>query len=236
VNRFRTNRAAYLLLVLWSLPAFAADASNATITGRVFDVYHRPVRSARVASMTRLTIAGRTRIVATTSATVDSAGMYRLTLPAGRYVLAVLPPPQAVDFATMFPAYFQDAVEFNKAQPVDLKAGEIRPFVDFLLLDVESHRLTGEVKGLDRQWGGAGVTLSKSSGFTDVLRVVLTDRLGRFEIDHIPAGSYTLKAFAPASVPKGILRWPRDESVAVQVDVRQPEIHGIQIHLDSAAR
>jgi len=230
------RRAPHLLLLLCSLSAFAADSSLATVTGRVFDVYHRPVRSARVATMSRITEAGHTRIVAAMSAKVDDAGMYRLAVPPGRYILAVLPPPQPVDFATVFPAYFQDAVNFDKAQPLDLKAGEIRPFVDFLLLDVESHRLSGQVKGLNRQWGGAAVTLSKSAGFTDVLSVVQTDPLGRFEIDHVPAGSYILKAVAPVRVPNGVLRWPRDESIGVEVQVRQPEIQGIQIQLLSAAR
>src|SRR5215469_15154401 len=108
--------------------ALAAAAQPATITGRVFDVYHRPVRLARVATMEQHIELGKPRLIAGTQATVDDAGMYHLSLPAGRYVLAVLPPPDGMDHATVFPAYLQDNVEFAKAQPIEVTAGEIRPF------------------------------------------------------------------------------------------------------------
>jgi hypothetical protein len=212
----------------WRIPlvcaifALALYAQPATVTGRVFDVYHRPVRGSRVATMARL---GAARVVAETSAVVDDAGMYRLSLQPGRYILAVLPPPHPLDFATVFPAYLPDTVEFDKAQPISVGPGEIRPFVDFLLLDVESHRLQGEVKEIPAGAGAITVALSPSSGFLDPIQIVPADSLGRFHLDHVPAGSYELQA-----------SWASSRSASVRVEVRKPEIRGIEIHLRAAAR
>ena len=222
MSRSLIDYAAYLLLLLCSLPASAADSSLATVTGRVFDVYHRPVPGARVATMVRFP--GSARINEGTSVVVDGAGMYRLSLPPGRYILAVLPPAHPLDFATVFPAYFRDTIEFDKAQSINLSPGDIRPFVDFLLLDVESHQLQGEVKEVPAGAGLITVALTASSGFQNPLQVVRVDSLGRFHFDHVPAGSYDLQAF-----------WGYGRSF-VHVEVRQPEIHGIQIHLHGAAR
>src|SRR5690242_15742761 len=99
-------------MVSWRVPVacavlvLAAGAQPAVITGRVFDVYHRPVRSATVATMERKLVGGREQIVPGMRASVDDEGMYRLSLPPGRYILAVLPPPRGMDHATVFPAYF----------------------------------------------------------------------------------------------------------------------------------
>ena len=216
----------------------AASPQPATITGRVFDVYHRPVRSARVATMNRLGTTGKVRLVAGNEAIVDDAGMYRLSLPAGRYILAVLPPPDGLDHATVFPAYFQDTVDFAKAKPIDVSAGEIRPFTDFLLLEVESHQVAGRVDGIPNGWGPVGVLLRSVSGYTESLRAVTADTRGHFQFDHIPAGSYELEAVGPIVGPmalRPVLGTPR-RSRTVQVEVAAPEISGIQIHLNPGAR
>jgi len=223
MSRLSAKPAWYLLLLLCSLPALAADA---TITGRVFDVYHRPVRGARVATMARQNISGQERIVERTSATVDDAGMYRLSLAPGRYILAALPPPHALDFATVFPAYFPDTVEFSRAQAIELAPGELRPFVDFLLLDVESHRLEGEIVGMPKGLGTISVALSHTQGYVDPLETVAADSQDRFHFDHVPAGIYELTAVTPGGA----------RSAPVRIEVGKPEIHGIQIHLRAAAR
>jgi hypothetical protein len=221
-----TKRTLSLFVFLCCLSAFAADSSLATITGRVFDIYHRPVRGARVATMVRQTVAGQDRIVAQTSAVVDDAGMYRLSLAPGRYILAALPPLRALDFPTVFPAYFQDTVEFDQARPVDLTPGELRPFVDFLLLDVEGHRLEGEVTGIPPSSGAVSVALSRTQGYLEPLEVTVADAQGNFHFDHVPAGVYDLRAVLAAGT----------RSAPVRVEVRKPEIRGIQIHLRGAAR
>ena len=231
-------------MILWRTPAacafcvFAAAAQPATITGRVFDVYHRPVRLARVAIMERHIESRKPRLVAGTQATVDDAGMYRLSLPAGRYVLAVLPPPYGMDHATVFPAYLQDNVDYAKAQPIEVTAGEIRPFTDFLLLEVESHRLAGRVGGIPKGWGPVGILLQAATGYTEPLRAVAADSRGHFSFDHIPAGSYDLKAIGP--IVGGITLEPvlgaQPESGVVHIEVAAPEVSGIQIHLRPATR
>jgi len=216
----------------WRIPlacalfALALYAQPATITGRVFDVYHRPVPGARVATMSRQAESGQQRIVAQSSATVDDAGMYRLLVAPGRYVLAVLPPPRALDFPTVFPAYFQDTLEFNKAQHLDLTPGELRPFVDFLLLNVESHRLEGEITGIPKRITAMSVALSNATGYVEPLEVASADSQGRFHFDHVPAGFYELTAVVPGG----------GRSAPVHVEVRKPEINGIQIHFHGAAR
>jgi hypothetical protein len=226
-----------LLCLLCAGSGLAAGSQSATVTGRVFDVYHRPVRAARVAPMERRATDGPPRLVAGTQATVDDAGMYRLTLPPGRYVLAVLPPPRALDFAAVFPAYMQDTSDFAHAQSIEVRPGELRPFTDFLVLEVESHRLAGQVTGIPRDWKSAAVVLSSASGYTGPLQVVSTDADGRFHFDHVPAGSYRLTAGGPATrdVRLDILSGFRT-SASLQIDVAKPDTTGIRIHLKPAAR
>ncbi len=218
--------------------ALAAAGQPATITGRVFDVYHRPVRLARVATMERHMEKGKVHLIAGAQATVDDAGMYRLSVPAGRYVLAVLPPPYPMDHATVFPAYLQDNVDFAKAQPVEVTAGEVRPFTDFLLLEVESHWLSGQVDGIPKGWGPAGILLRAESGYTGPLRAVQADSGGRFLFDHIPSGSYELHAIGPivgSMTLQPVLGTAR-RSGTVHVEVTAPQVGGIQIHLHPATR
>ena len=223
----RRKHVLYFLLSLCTLPAFAADA---TVTGRVFDVYHRPVRGARVATMQTWFADGRKRSytlrLPEKETPVDDAGNYRLSLPPGRYTLAVLPPPRVLDFATVFPAYYQDTVDFDKSQPIDLSPGELRSFVDFLLLEVESHRLEGEVTGTSKRTGAVSVALSHTQGYVDPLETVAADSQDRFHFDHVPAGIYELTAVTPGGA----------RSAPVRIEVGKPEIHGIQIHLRAAAR
>ncbi|MBZ5576624.1 MAG: carboxypeptidase-like regulatory domain-containing protein [Acidobacteriia bacterium] len=216
-----------LACLLWAWSAFAADLPSATVTGRVFDVYHRPVRAAQVATMERRTVEGLPRLVAGARAIVDEAGMYRLVLPPGRYVLAVLPPPDPPDFAAVFPAYLGDIVDPGKAPSIEVRPGEIRPFTDFLLLNVESHRIAGAITGIPASGFSVTVSLYAASGFVEPLRTVQADVRGRFHMDYLPAGSYELKAAGPGASPR---------YGSAHIDLVQPEITGIQIHLPSAAR
>lgn len=230
-------------MIPWRMPlacalfAIVSAAQPATVTGRVFDTYHRPVKQATVATMERKITDGKEHLVPALTAIVDDAGMYRLSVPAGRYILAVLPPPHGLDRAVVFPSYFQDASEFDKAQPVDVSPGEIRPFTDFLLLEVESHSLSGRVTGLQKRWGAAGIGLSFASGYAGTLLETLTDRRGRFQFDHVPAGSYILKAFAPAWSHEGApLLWGGEAVGTIQIDVGAPKIDDLRIHLHRVAR
>ena len=238
------KRPALFVLLAYALclhPARAAGREPATVTGRVFDVYHRPVRSARVVPMERRIESGKLRLTpGTPQASVDDAGMYRLSLPPGRYLLAVIPPPNALDFAAVFPAYLGDIVDPEKAPSIEVRAGELRPFVDFLLLEVEPHRLTGEVDGIPAGWQASAVAISlyAATGYTGPLRTVLADTRGHFFFDRIPAGSYEVKAAGPVNGLSGL-----DPKIgaspwygSVHLDARAPEIGGIRIHLRAAAR
>lgn len=204
--------------------AFAGSQEPATVTGRVFDSFHRPVPNARVAPMEHRKIEGKIRLVAgQPQAIVNGAGMYRLSLPPGRYTLAVLPPSKPLDFAAVFPAYLGDVVDAEKAPAIEVRAGELRPFVDFLLLEVEPHRVFGEVIGIGHT--RMGVTLYESSGYSGPLQTVITGEEGRFVFDRIPAGSYELKAAAPSALYG-----------SVHIEVRTPEIRDVRIQLRPGAR
>jgi len=204
--------------------AFGGAQEPATVTGRVFDSFHRPVPNARVAPMERRKIEGKVRLVAgQPQATVNSAGMYRLSLPSGRYTLAVLPPSNPLDFAAVFPAYLGDVVDGEKAPTIQVRAGELRPFVDFLLLEVESHRMSGQVIGIDH--APVAVTLYDASGYAGPLRTVMTNEQGGFVLDRIPAGSYELRA-AGTSALYG----------SIHVEVQAPEMSGLRIQLRPGAR
>lgn len=204
--------------------AFGGAQDPATVTGRVFDSFHRPVPNARVAPMERRTIGGKIRLVAgQPQAMVDGAGMYRLSLPPGRYTLAVLPPPEPLDFAAVLPAYLGDVVDGEKAPSLEVRAGELRPFVDFLLLEVEPHRISGTVVGINNE--PVTVTLYATSGYAGPLRSVTTDKQGGLVFDRIPAGSYELKAAGPP-----------DWYGSVHIEVRAPEIRDVRIQLRPGAR
>src|SRR5579864_3317249 len=106
-----------LLCLLWAWSGFTADSPTATITGRVIDTYHRPVRSAVIVPIERRAEGGRVWLVpGTPFAVVDETGRYNLTLPPGSYVIAVTPPPYTLDFSTVFPIYFPDTAAINQAQ------------------------------------------------------------------------------------------------------------------------
>lgn len=228
----------YLLCFVLAAAGWAATPATATITGRVFDTYHRPVPSARVVTIERQVVHGQVQLVpGAAQALVDEKGMYRLSVPAGRYTLAVTPPPKPLDFATVFPAYLGDNVDAAKAPALEVRPGEIRPFVDFLLIEVESHRIAGMVEGIPAAWGGAAVTLSCSTGYTKPLRAVMTDSQGRFQFDHLPAGTYKLDAFGPVTRIVGLdVFWEHGKSGSVQVNVAAPEVRGVRIHLQPIAR
>ena len=226
----RPSLLAYAFLLV---SASALAQEPATITGRVFDAYHRPVPSARVVPMERRVEAGKLRLIAgNPQAVVNAAGMYRLSLPPGHYLLAVTPPPKPLDFATIFPAFLGDIVDAETAPSIDVKPGELRPSVDFLLLEVESHRVTGKVTGIPPEWLGSfvKVSLHAASGYTGTLRTVRAGTSGDFLFDHLPAGSYELTADGPATAGNA----PRYGSI--HLDVAAPEITGIQIHLHAATR
>lgn len=224
--------------VLLLLCASALAQEPATITGRVFDAYHRPVPAARVVPMRRRIESGKLRLIpGNPQALVNEAGMYRLSLPPGHYLLAVTPPPKPLDFATIFPAFLGDIVDPENAPSIDVKPGELRPSVDFLLLEVESHRLTGKVTGIPPEWLGASVEVSLHAAnvYTGTLRTVLAGTSGDFLFDHLPAGSYELTADGPVTtVRPDPGNAPRYGSI--HVDVAAPEITGIQIHLRARAR
>jgi hypothetical protein len=201
--------------------ASALGQQPATITGRVFDSFHRPVPGARVVPMERRVEKGKPRLVpGQPQALVDSAGMYRLPVPPGRYTLAVIPPATPLDFAAAFPAYLGDIVDAEQAPSIDVHAGELRPFVDFLLLEVEPHRVSGHVIGGKTP---VTVTLYAASGYAGPLRTVVTDNQGRFVFDRIPAGSYELKATGPGYG-------------SIHIELQAPEIRDLQIQLRPGAR
>ena len=204
--------------------AFASAQQPATITGRVFDSFHRPVPNARVAPMEHRKIEGKLRLVAgQPQAVVNSTGMYRLSLLPGRYTLAVLPPPKPLDFAAVLPAYLGDVVDGEKAPFIEVRAGELRPFVDFLLLEVEPHRVSGEVIGMDH--ASVAVTLYATDGYAGPLQSVMAGKEGGFVFDRIPAGSYELRAAGPPALYG-----------SVHIDVQAPEMRNVRIQLRPGAR
>jgi hypothetical protein len=230
----------YLLCLALAATGWAAGPDAATITGRVFDTYHRPVPAAVVVTIERRTDHGRVWIFPSKpAAVVDKKGMFQLTLPPGSYRLAAAPPPRTLDFTTIFPVYYRDTLDPNQAQAVVLRAGELRPFIDFLLIEQEPHQLAGRVTDVPAEWksGAVAVLLYASSGYAGPLRTVLTDADGRFRMEQVPAGSYSLIAAGPVVRLDGLNpllgSHPRYGSVAVALSA--PELDRIQIPLRPGA-
>ena len=226
----------YLLLLLLASLGWAAGPDTATITGRVFDTYHRPVPGAVVVTVKSRTGHGGTWVVPSKPAVVvDKKGMFQLSLPAGSYRLAATPPPQALDFTTIFPVYYRDTLDPNQAQAVVLRPGELRPFIDFLLIEQEPHELAGRVTDAPADWknGAIAVSLYASSGYAAPLRTVLAGADGRFQMEQVPAGSYRLVGAGPVVRLDGLNPVLRDHPRygTIQVTLSAPELHGLRIPL-----
>src|SRR5262245_14058814 len=119
---------------------------GATISGRVVDRFGEAVAALRVAAQTAGTDPANPTTVA--SAETDDAGEYRIAgLPAGKFLVAVnnirsVTTPRVVagmqGFATMpelVRTYYPGAATSGEGEQLDVKAGEERSDIDFVVAD-----------------------------------------------------------------------------------------------------
>ncbi|MBI1790692.1 MAG: carboxypeptidase regulatory-like domain-containing protein [Acidobacteria bacterium] len=169
----------------------------AVITGKVLDASGRPVRQARVVSVLRRAGPDGVRLIPSAyGAGVDDRGSYRLFgLPPGRHLIAATPaggPP-------FLPVYFPGVTDPAKAEPVNLRAGEVRASIDFAVWSSSSATITGRVTGRPEEWADRGVAVSifPAGGYAAPLQMVNAGRDGRFRFEGVPSGSYVVVAAGP---------------------------------------
>ena len=124
------------------------------------------------------------------STTTDASGNFSLGgFPSGRYKIRFYD-SQGIHAQS----YFNNVVEWNSADDIEVTAGQTRSGVNASL--ALAGRITGRVRGPDGQTGLAGISvqawLKTTSGFWGI-SPTRTDDSGNFTINGLPAGNYTVQ-------------------------------------------
>ena len=185
------------------------------ITGRIVDRTGEPVMGVRVQALRRRMVEGVRGLQATGAAdTTDDQGSYRVYgLPPGEYYVAATPrrvedvtgrPAAGALLGRGTPIYYPGTANRDEAQRIAVDvSGEAR--ADLQLTEVRTSRVSGIVLSSNgTPAAGAMVSLLSrdlSIGATDVVDGLLplqlqddADANGRFELEGVPPGSFTLRA------------------------------------------
>lgn len=179
----------------------------AKITGRITEE-GEPIEGVPVMVLTEQIVDGRRRWSSGMQSVTDDDGVYRLdNLAPGSCAIEVLGrslPRETwnAPLQVIAPVYYPSSGDAASAQHVSLKAGE-QFQADFQLRSVRGYRVSGTVTGLP---AGAGLSTSllDESG-QEVLgqNVQVDQQRGRFTIEGIPAGSWTLRMSASHNLSNG---------------------------------
>jgi hypothetical protein len=195
----QAGRSAWALPLLWFLTPLLLVASSPVhgeepvLTGTVRNLSPRPLAGVIVSAYQT-----PTNVVAT--AVTDADGGFQLTnLVAGAYrVLALMPAQGALAL------WYPGAYSYDEATPVTVSAGE-NPPLSFALAD------SGRVGGVVTDWQGAplpGVLVNLYAPGFRFLAGGRTDDQGRYLVEGIPPGEYTVLFADPAKVHH--FRWHGD--------------------------
>jgi hypothetical protein len=207
----------------------------AVIVGRVVDEDGDPMPRTDVSVMRYGYSLGRRHLETTASGATNDLGEYRVPdLLPGHYLVSANPPP---DFSTLSPStaakpepsskqetaygttFYPGTTDRNEATVLDLRAGEETP-VNFNLAPGPTFHVRGTV--VDAGSGGvAGAVLTlhpkdSNSEFT----AAQVGKDGKFEIAHVPPGSYTLTAVVGPSDAHRMARQSLEVSAGDLNDVR----------------
>jgi protocatechuate 3,4-dioxygenase beta subunit len=168
------------------------------ISGRVMDENGLPVRGAPVSAMRYRGVNGERRLEPwRILSETNELGEYRITeLPPGRYYLGVAPGKLAEWDPRYTARFYPDETEAERAQPIDVKAGDELGGRDFRLTRREGVTITGHLVWPEAAGGKKqGVPLHFDS--TEYAEYSLpVERNGdSFMIAHVPSGNYTLRTW-----------------------------------------
>jgi hypothetical protein len=190
---------------------------GAVIAGRVLDESGEPLGGVQVMAMQRPPalpggppMRGNFLIPGGSSAQTNDLGEFRLfgLKPGEYYVQATArfesggSPARGM---TLLPTYFPDTSDLGAAQPISLGAGQTSGIIDIRMIAVPAFQVSGVV--LDeagRPVANAMVRLAGNEPGASPFGMnrwgARTDTSGRFTIDGVTSGSYTLLAIAPVVI------------------------------------
>ncbi len=186
-------------LLLHMLPA-------AVIVGRVLDEDGDPMPRTDVSVLRYGYTLGRRRLETAASGTTNDLGEYRVPdLLPGSYLVAVNPTPDFSNLAAVpaakpdsaskqetayVPTYYPGTTDRSQAALLELHAGDETP-VNFNLAPSATFHVRGSLATSTRTGTGA-VLMLRPKDFNAEFTAAQVDKEGKFEIAHVPPGSYTL--------------------------------------------
>jgi protocatechuate 3,4-dioxygenase beta subunit len=187
-------------LVLHMLPA-------AVVVGRVVDEDGDPMPRADVSVLRYGYTLGQRHLETAASGTTNDLGEYRIPdLLPGRYLITANPTPDFSNLAAApadkpngqpkqetayVPTYYPGTTDRSEAAFLELRAGD-ETAVNFNLTPSQTFHVRGSVANLGNKNGRAALSLRAKDSNTEIAELV--DKDGKFDLDHVPPGSYTLLA------------------------------------------
>jgi protocatechuate 3,4-dioxygenase beta subunit len=173
---------------------------QAAISGHVFDENGLPVSGARVSALQYREVNGQRQLRQWRGDTeTNEFGEYRIfELPAGRYYLSVTPGKLAEWDPRYSTRLYPDAVDAERAEPVDVRAGEERGGRDIRLTPQEGVTIAGR---LARTVAGHVSLYFRSAEYSDY-SIPVTQQGDSFTVAHVPPGNYTLRTWSDSWGPK----------------------------------
>jgi hypothetical protein len=147
-------------------------------------------------------------------AQTNDLGEYRLfSLPPGEYYVQVSRPDfggsPATSATTMLPTYFPNTSDSLAAQPISVGAGQTSRDVEIQMVSAAAFQVTGVViDETGRPLANAMVTLRVDEAARRPMPMMgpwhqsRTDTAGKFTINNVTAGTYTLLAVAPVVISR----------------------------------
>ena len=213
----------------------------AIITGRVLDEDGDPMPDVEVIVWRRKFAAGRGKFEAAGEAQTNDLGEFRIGgLMMGKYYLSaspaanfqsLLPPQKTVDESGIkqperayVNTYYPNTPESAQAAALELHAGEEVP-VDFTLARIRTASIRGTVVGLAP--GANANILLRSHNARTVFMSGRVEKDGKFDIDHVAPGPYTIMALSEgAEAPQSTFK---------KIEVADSDIEGVRLVLSAGA-
>jgi protocatechuate 3,4-dioxygenase beta subunit len=195
---------------------------GAVIVGRVIDENGEPLANAQVMAMRRSTVSPGTRseqrdfmIPGGPLAQTNDLGEFRLfSLPAGEYFVHALPGhafegSHSPRSTTMMATYFPGTTDRAAAQAISVDAGQTSAEIVIRMISAAAFRVSGVVSDEGgKPVANAMVRLSSDEAAAQPPFMmaswnrVRTDASGRFTIDNVTNGTYTLLAVPPVVISR----------------------------------